>query len=300
MTYELDPLAHFDRLNEAEAALERAVADVPSDPGAWANLAETHQRKYGRTPNLEQRRDHLDAAEACARRSLAIDPDEGAAQGALVVAQAARLFQTEVPDAAQARALEIELDRLEEVMPWSPVLAPVRSDLLAMEGRAALDAGDEDRAYELFTQSAALHPLQLRARVMLGQINWMRGDFGSSLARIREAEDIWEKRAALAADDPPGMRFPIYVWGLGAADKLGELDLAFHYAEKAREFLDSGEGVVVPDAFSLAEFLAVPKHDELRDCALVRELLDRYPIEETFGATEADVLRAINGACPRD
>ena len=303
-SYEMDPLAHSERLNEAESALRRAAQDVPKDPGAWSNLALACFRKSQRTPNIEQRRELLGEAEAHALRSLALDErDRGSAITALEALAAGGWIRLDMEADREARSLQVPaledaLDRLEQLAPDNVVLASVRSELMAEAGWWTLADGQEDRAYDLFEASAEAYSQQLKARLMLGQIEWMRKRYRPALTRLEEAEEIlsrsrpWEHR--------PRWRFLLYVWGLGAADKLGELDRAFEYAEKAREVLDTGERVELPEAYSLAEFLATTEHDELRDCELVRRIIADYPIEQTYRPTQPEVWEKIDAACPRD
>jgi hypothetical protein len=291
------------------------VQDVPSDSATLAALAQVHLRKHGRTPSAEEQRAHLDRAKECARQSLAIDPEQDAALEVLANVEWLMFYGAQVPAEQDHRknALVSVLTELEALKPESMVLAAVQSDLLQYEGLAALADGHEDLAHERFSSSAELYDLQLPARVMLGQIEWMRGDraqakadgpraaehYAASLKWITEAEGVLERSVALAAPYvATRWSFSIYVWGVGAADRLGELNSAFHYAERAREALDTGVGIALPEVYSLAEFIATTEHGELRDCAFVRRLCRDYPIEQTYGDEQPEVWQRINAACP--
>ena len=114
---------------------------------------------------------------------------------------------------------------------------------------------------------------------------------------LLEAERIDQSFAAQGADHPAHWRFVLYVWLVGAADHAGEPEAAFDYAGRARALAENGEGVATGEAFTLAEFVALPKHAELRDCGLVDWLFETYPIEAEYRADHGELIDQVLAAC---
>jgi hypothetical protein len=196
---------------------------------------------------------------------------------------------------AEARLAE-NLDRLEQLAPQDPTLKALRSDQLQRAGMEAVDGGDIQRAFDLFSQSAALSEVQFPARVMLGQVLWYRGEMDAAVEQLEDCERLWPEVAG------PGLSsswlFAARAWLVGAADRAGRPELAIGARDRAASML--GDPQIQPaDAFTLAEFVAVSEDPELHDCALVERLLEDFRLEERFGETQGDLLEKIASSCPR-
>jgi hypothetical protein len=157
--------------------------------------------------------------------------------------------------------------------------------------------GDEALAFERFTQSAAQSELQLPARVMRGQLLYGRGELEAAREELEACARLWPRAAG--AGHSPAWEFAVYTWLVGAADHTGHVNEALEWRERARELLDAGTPAAPVDAATLAEFVALPAHDELRDCALVERLFEQHALDETLGADHGELLAVIRAACER-
>ena len=295
------PLDGFETLDAAGRSLERALEVDRDDYDSMAYLAWVSLRRHDRTPSPAQRRALLERALELSTDALAIEERSHTARQCRAVAlfDLGSVEQEPERRATLRAALEEELAQLESRYAADPVAESLRSDLDFERASQALAAGDVARARELFEASAAAWDRQLPARVMLAQLQFGDAEAGPAraLATLREAEAIDRELRAQAAPPADRWRFALYVWLTGAADHAGELDAAFEYAEVARSMAEEGLGIELAEAFTLAEFHALPAHPELADCGLVRWLFATYPIEATFADDHPELLAQVLGAC---
>ena len=297
-SYVEDPAGQLARLSEAESELERALELRPGDYHAHSWIALVQLRKHDRTPSAAQRADRLERALAHAEAALEIEPRAAVAHECRAVALQGLLGRAQEGD--QRRALRAELEGelawLERDDPASRVVASARSDLLYADGVAARARGELANARELFEASAEAYELQFRGRIMWAQLVYA-DDPARSLEVLREALEVEARLRERGADDPGRWRFTLFVWLVGAADRAGDLDAALEYADAARGLLAEGAAAGLDELFTLAEFLAIPAHPELRDCDLVRRLFEEHSLAAAYGESYGTLVDEIRGAC---
>lgn len=303
--------AEPELLERGVTFLERAVADVPRDYSSLALLSKGHLLQADRTSEPAAKRSRLEAAERRARESLAIADEASGARKQLAGVELKRLlldFDAADPpapsDFARVRAALAEVERRE---PGHRFALAVEAELRFREGEVALARGRESEAAERYAASVELNPDHLQARVMLGEVQFMRGEHEAALASFRAAEDLWERREAsgglftgAAARFGRSWLFTILVWGLGAADHAGRLELARDFERKARAELDTIDAIAMEvgeEILTLAEFLALPANGELRDCELALRLIGEHRLRARFGDVYGDLLDRIEQAC---
>ncbi|MBV9859635.1 MAG: hypothetical protein JO038_05985, partial [Alphaproteobacteria bacterium] len=171
-------LAHLDRLDDAVATAEQAVAAAPDCPEAAAELAEL---RLLRAPDA--------AAEAALRRALDLNPEDAALRRSL-----GRLLLRLYRSAAAGRELAACLDQL-----------PSDPDLLTDMALAELRCGEQTAARRCLEQALAIDPAnRIASRLLCHVLAYADGVSTDGLtAALRHCAGLWPRGSGHAFPNIP-------------------------------------------------------------------------------------------------
>ena len=288
-----------ERLDRAEAALSKAVELNRSDAGSLALLSLVYLRRQELNPNTASSAELLARAEETARASLAVGPPNQLALETLVNVELVRLgpdVSAEPPPELLAR-----VEALERAFPQGAVRDLARGTMAYRRARFLKREGRVEAAIDSYREAADIHPLLYQAHMERGETEFLfRHDYRAAFEAFLAAGRALEDTEALGGEPLPGPRFDIWTWSFVAADFAGELDPAYDYRERALQVLTEVGGVDSASVLNLAEGLAAPRHEELRDCALATRLVTDHDLARLgeASAAAAKVLERISESCP--
>jgi tetratricopeptide (TPR) repeat protein len=308
LEYLSDLGARPELLSEAEAALKLAVADYDDDGSAWAALGMVYKQRA----DLEQDPVERERLRGIAREHAlrGTERDLGLEQGTEVLAMLA--FDAIAGDFHAARVPESELDvveqhleRVRELVPDSRLIPILESGVAYYRGAFALARGDKVAATAYFEDSVRASERQLYARVKLGQrLVGDQEDHAGAQRLFAEALALWDSgQRGVPGEDPGRERkwlLAAAVWLFGAADRSGDLATARSARDRALRELDTNDdGMESAEMLTLAEYLALARHPELKDCALALTLIEDRGLEQQWMTDQegARVLREIQAEC---
>ncbi len=272
--------ASAENFEQSIALYQQALAIEPEYAAAWDGLARNYaaQANYGLLPAAEGAALAREAAE----RALAIDPDFAPAHARLGwiamvfdsdLAQAARHFERtlelEPANLANAAALLLSLDRLEEAIPLLEYVTardPVDPIGHAYLGLFYLYADRWDAAIASYKAALRLSPDYIGARYRMGTALLMQGDATAALAEVEQesfeafrliglamAQHALGEAGASDATLAELIEKHEKGWAYNIAYVLAwrnEADRAFEWLDKAVEYADPGlSDTVVEPAF---------------------------------------------------
>jgi adenylate cyclase len=272
--------ASAEGFEQSIALYQQALAIEPEYAAAWDGLARNYaaQANYGLLPAAEGAALAREAAE----RALAIDPDFAPAHARLGwiamvfdsdLAQAARHFERtlelEPANLANAAALLLSLDRLEEAIPLLEYVTardPVDPIGHAYLGLFYLYADRWDAAIASYKAALRLSPDYIGAHYRMGTALLMQGDATAALAKVQQesfeafrliglamAQHALGEAGASDATLAELIEKHEKGWAYNIAYVLAwrnEADRAFEWLDKAVEYADPGlSDIVVEPAF---------------------------------------------------
>jgi tetratricopeptide (TPR) repeat protein len=311
--YLLEYLAHPgeqpELLDSADAALQVAVSQLDDDGNAWAALAMIQKLRADLEIDIGERERSWKEAEALAARATerGLGQEMGAEVMVMVAFErfAATFESVERSDERELDEIERRRKAFSELEPGSPMLPILDSGVAYYRGAYAFARGDKAAARRHWTESVDTYERQLYARVRLAQRLYMEDeDYRNALDLLKQALALWDSRTfGVPGWDPSRERkwlLATAIWMFGAADHAGDVALARQAAERAMSELELDDRAAeAAEMESLAEFFALPLHDELKDCETALSLLETYGVDEHYEGDAAveDLLAKIRAAC---
>lgn len=291
-------------LERAGRALDQALAAFPADSGALACSALVALERARASPDPAARQAQLEQAERQAEAARATDRNNVMALEVLASVALRRVMDDFDRDNAgldpqHLAAAEARRAELSAADPSSELARGLQSDLCFFQGAGAQKRGERELALELYEQSAQAYEEQLPGRVRLGMAlyNWY-GQHECAREVLEEALAIWDASAAGRWDRR--WLFGLLTYLVGASDRSGEVERALDLRERMLRELEDAARADRAELLTFVEFIALPKHFELKDCGEALRLLEELDLEAyatSRGGAAASLLESIFAAC---
>jgi len=215
-----------ENINLAREMFERAVSLDPNFAAAWAGLATAHVHLHGC-----DNEPHLEKAREASGRALKLDPQSAEAH---VAAAQGLSMEQHYAEAAAAFERAIALD-------------PTLFDAHYYYARSCFKNGDLEKSLRLFRQARSVRPddyqvIYLEALVLMQLRGWNEARDG-----YQRALEAGHKHLALYPDDARA-----YVLGAGAFARLGEVDCAREWAQRAMSLAPDDDAILYNAGCALA------------------------------------------------
>jgi adenylate cyclase len=215
-----------ENINLAREMFERAVTLDPQFAAAWAGIATAHVHLHGCDSEP-----HLEKAREASVRALKLDPQS--AEAHVAAAQGLSMEQRYAEAAAKfERAIELD---------------PNLFDAHYYYGRSCFKSGDLEKSLRLFRQAQSVRPEDYQA-VYLEALVLMQ------LRGLNDARDAYQRGLESSqkhlAVNPHDAR--AYVLGAGAFARLGEIERAREWAERAMWMAPDDDAILYNAGCALA------------------------------------------------
>jgi hypothetical protein len=297
-------------LDQADEALGRSLESFPADTSALACAALVFLERARLCTESSQRERLLDEAESHADQAQEID---GQNIMALEVSASVALrrvmddfdLDNAHLDPKHVAEAEARQERLIALDGSNELARGMASDLLFFQGIGAQRRGERDVAFELYEESVQAYEQQLNARVRLGMAcyNWKQ-DYPRARSVLVEALALWDAEQSRRRQPRWDRRwlFGLLAYLVGSADQCADLPLALEARDRMlTELQQDGARADLAEVFTFAEFIALPVHPEVKDCASALRLLSERGIEAHYagkGGEPERILQSIHTACP--
>ncbi len=296
-------------LGERDAA--RGLQAFPDDTGALACLALAKLERARKTSDPSAAKELLADAETRAERAANMDPSF--VMPLEILARIALKRVAEDFDRDNARLdldhvdrAEARQERLMEVDASNELGREMAADLAFFQAVGAQRRGERDLAFELYEESVQAYAEELPARVRLGMacFNWKQ-DPRRALSVLTEALALWDAEQQHGNPTRWDRRwlFGLLAYLVGSADRCEDVKLAIAARDRMLEELEEdGARSDLAEVFTFAEFIALPVHPEVKDCASALRLLSEQDIEQHYvgkGGDPERILQEIHAACPQ-
>ena len=264
--------------DDAEEYLRRAVAAEERDNDAWVNLALLHLERAESRASPEESSVELARAEVAAIRALDLKP--GLPDACELLAHVL-VRRRELADPADPLLEDLitqalrAIEALETADPESLVSELLRAQLHFLEGRDDRGRGWYPQARGSFERCLELDPYHVPAAGLLAHDLFYEDSWAEALAVSDEA---WN--AIVMGGEPfrggPQWLQVLMVYRFGAASALELGDVAEEARDALEEHLVDTPFVSDAERVTYAEFLAVSRLPNVKDCGRAMELLDEF------------------------
>lgn len=215
-----------ENINLAREMFERAVAIDRNFAGAWAGLATAHVHLHGCDTEP-----HLVKAREASTRALKIDPQSAEAH---VAAAQGLSMEQRYADAAAEFEQAIELD-------------PTLFDAHYYYARSCFKGGDLEKSLRLFRQAQSARPDDYQAIYLEALVLMQLRGWNEAREVYQRGLDSSRKHLAVNPDDARA-----YVLGAGAFARLGEIERAKEWANRAMSLAPDDDAILYNAGCALA------------------------------------------------